>query len=163
MALPSCMTNCHTWLAVILFTSGQLWLTFIVTIVMIVVVLSWHGKNDMFSTVKFTPPLYITLWCPVTVSQTTETQLILLNWIYHLLKFVFQNCLHLYKGRLPLQKTRVLVGYMCVFDLHAYATAAAAVVRLLTCKNWSHSLTLVPGIQFNSIQFISCSLDPKGL
>jgi len=81
----------------------------------------------MFSTVKFTPSLYITLWCPVTVSQTTETQLILLNWIYHLLNFIFQNCFYLYKGRLPLQKTRVLVGYMCMFGLHAYAIAAAVV------------------------------------
>ena len=39
----------------------------------------------MLSNVKFTPPLHITLWDPVTVSQTTETQLILLNWIYRLL------------------------------------------------------------------------------
>jgi len=32
-----------------------------------------------------------------------------------------------------------------MFGLHAYATAAA-VARMLNCKYWSHSLTLVPGI-----------------
>jgi len=34
---------------------------------------------------------------------------------------------------------------MCMFGLHGYVTDAA-VVRLLTYKNWSHSLALVPGI-----------------
>jgi len=33
----------------------------------------------MIPTAKLTPPFYITLCCPTTVTQTIETQLILLN------------------------------------------------------------------------------------
>ena len=39
----------------------------------------------MLPTTKFTPPFYITLWCPMTVTQIIEIQLILLNWIQCLL------------------------------------------------------------------------------
>jgi hypothetical protein len=56
---------------------------FIAAIIMIVVFLGWlrltWQQCIMISTAKFTPPFYTTLLCLVTATQTTETQLILLN------------------------------------------------------------------------------------
>jgi len=67
--------------AVILFSSGQLWLTFIVAV--IAIVLSWLRLTwqqwIMLPTAKFTPSLYLTLWCPMAVTQAIKTQLILLK------------------------------------------------------------------------------------